>query len=96
MSLCATCGRRIIWCRTELGKKMPVDPDPAPDGNLILTGSQLLPTAKTVGKAGNTDNKPLYKSHFATCRDAAKHRRDRQKKQRDTKPGQQQPSLFGK
>lgn len=52
-----------------------MDAEPSPDGNLVLTGSDLLPTAKSVGRDGNPRNKPLYKSHFATCRDAEKHRK---------------------
>lgn len=73
VSTCSTCAARIIWCRTITGKRMPVDVDPVPDGNLLLT-DELLPTAQSVGRVAAKPGQLLYKSHFASCRQAAKHR----------------------
>ena len=72
-SKCTTCCGDIIWCRTDTGKRMPVDAKPSLDGNLRLISGELLPTARSVVR-GHTPGEPLYKSHFATCKQAMKHR----------------------
>jgi hypothetical protein len=61
---------------------MPVDPDPVPDGNLVLTpggaaiSSHDVPLAAVVDPAQPTlDDPPRYRSHFATCPNADQHRR---------------------
>jgi hypothetical protein len=53
---------------TESGKRMPIDTTPSADGNLVLIGMGAHPVpAKWTGDR--------YKSHFATCPNAAQHRR---------------------
>lgn len=91
MSTCASCGKQIIWCRTETGKRMPVDPTPTSDGNLVLTTDGLLPTARSVGTTSREPGQPLYQSHFATCKQATKHRVKIPKRKRLPPPG---PVLF--
>lgn len=33
---CRSCGAEIYWAKTEAGKLMPVDAEPAEDGNCVL------------------------------------------------------------
>ena len=76
MITCGTCGAEVIWCRTETGKRMPIDAKPCADGNLLLDASELLPTVRPVSRIGRVQQQgPLYKSHFATCKHAAHHRK---------------------
>lgn len=65
---CKSCGAPIIWRVTEGGKSIPVDAEPSADGNLIFFGTSAHP----VPKLWTGDR---YKSHFATCPNAAKHRK---------------------
>ena len=69
---CRSCGQKILWAITPANKRMPLDPTPVPDGNIVLVtrGEFLSPLAVT-GASGS----PRYKSHFATCPNAAQHRR---------------------
>lgn len=68
MAQCKSCGASIQWMVSEGGKKIPIDADPSPDGNLILFGTGAHP----VPKLWTGDR---YKSHFATCPNAAQHRK---------------------
>jgi hypothetical protein len=75
MITCSTCGNEIIWARTETGKRMPIDPTPSPDGNLVLSRGEMLPTVRPVSRISDrAPGTPLYKSHFATCKQASQHR----------------------
>lgn len=74
MIRCGTCGADIIWCRTETGKRMPVDAKPNKEGNLTIDHTEMLPTVRPVSRGTHKTGQPLYKSHFATCKDATKHR----------------------
>lgn len=83
MSRCRSCNAPVMWVETEAtaskpGRKMPLDADPntgralkVDDGNITFTG----------GRSG--DGTPIvryqtpghHRSHFATCANAASHRR---------------------
>ena len=79
---CKSCHKTIWWTVTTNGTKMPIDAHTYPDGNV---------TIKSDGRGGYiaTVHGPLFldaldrqepepnrfKSHFATCPDAAKFRR---------------------
>jgi len=44
VSACSSCRRPILWCVTEGGKRMPIDPEPHADGNVVKTGrTELVP-----------------------------------------------------
>lgn len=88
---CSSCGAEIVWAMTERGKRMPVDAHACEDGNLILRREEDDPAhwvAEVVSKErrsliqfnittnlGPKVDIRLYKSHFATCANAARHRR---------------------
>ncbi len=73
MARCRSCGAAIEWVLTDSGKSMPVDTQPRADGTLVLSTENDVLRARSPGlfDAG----KPRYVSHFATCPQAAQHRR---------------------
>lgn len=74
MSQCRSCGAEIIWATTENGKRMPLDAEPvAPLTGLFAVDDSTDPPF-AVSTAGER-REPLYRSHFATCKFADKHRR---------------------
>jgi hypothetical protein len=71
MSVCKSCGKAIRWIVLGNGKRMPLDPLPSPSGNIVLD-------PKGVGRyAAPGDVSSRYVTHFATCPNAARHRRRR-------------------
>lgn len=72
---CRSCGAQVLWTVTHKGKRMPVDAEPTPDGNLRLRwpgDGDRTPIAEYPGKEHGTlfdeaDNGLRYTSHFATC-----------------------------
>ena len=72
---CESCSAGIIWTVTTNAAAMPVDFEPADGGNLSLqwrAGKVLSSVVKPALAFGRTD---LRKSHFATCPNAAQHRK---------------------
>ena len=69
---CKSCGKRIFWARTEKNTMMPVDAEPADDGNVMLHEGIAF-----IVRSGDlfADGELKYKSHFATCPNAKQHRR---------------------
>jgi hypothetical protein len=74
---CRSCGAEIRWARTQAGKAIPLDAGTRFEGNLVETGEYVdgTPVVRVVGKDEERGKKLLYKSHFATCRDADKWRK---------------------
>lgn len=73
MSTCRSCGARITWLETAGGKKIPVDEDPVPDGNIVIVGTM----AHFLGKHDVSElalEGPRYVSHFVTCPQAGEWR----------------------
>lgn len=68
---CKSCGALITWVRTKAGKRMPLDPVPAEDGNVVIDESGI---AHVLGK-GEEWHGDRYRSHFSSCVHAAFHRR---------------------
>ncbi|TXS35130.1 hypothetical protein [Streptomyces sp. t39] len=67
---CESCGARIRWTVTAAGKPMPVDADPAADGNTAVYADGT----GRLRSRGLTRERPvlehaewLAKPHFATC-----------------------------
>jgi hypothetical protein len=80
MSACGSCGAAVIWAITAAGNRMPVDPEPAENGNLYLFEPSTPGGDRTVMVARGFQRdhgEPLYLSHFVTCPNAARHRRPR-------------------
>lgn len=82
MTECRSCGREIEWVIVaKSGKRMPIDPNPRPNGNIEIlptidgeTGARMI---EVVGKASISADHPRYVSHFTTCPKAAENRRGR-------------------
>lgn len=74
-STCTGCGKPVRWVITEGGRRMPLDPDPVPEGNVVpvmvdghrrarvLTGDEL----PYEGEA--------WQTHFRSCRAAPEFRK---------------------
>lgn len=70
-AVCSSCGAAIVWAVTERGRRMPLDAGPVaePVGFILrrehegATGLRAIPA------------QPVYRSHFASCPDADRHRR---------------------
>lgn len=94
VSLCRTCGARIVWARTAKGKTMPVDAEPVEfGGNVVIRNGVAVVLAK--GEASGTDEK-RHHSHFTTCRTAAMHRTPKTRKPKpEKKEPVKTPDLFG-
>lgn len=63
---CRSCGAPLIWGVTENDKRMPVDAKPEKRVVFEKRGNGLPPLARVVD---------TYVSHFATCPNAAQHRK---------------------
>lgn len=68
--VCSKCKKRITWVYTEAGKRMPLDPLPVDDGNIVFAGDG--PDRVRVLKDSDQGDLFLqglqrFKSHFATC-----------------------------
>lgn len=74
---CRSCGAQIIWAVTQKNRNIPLDPVPVADGNITLEqrGAELAPLA--IANAIRAPGILYYKSHFATCPNAANHRRSK-------------------
>lgn len=78
MTDCRSCGAPIRWARTSTGKRMPVDAEPNPDGNVTLIPP--LESADFPLAVVSSERDPSvirYTSHFATCPNADAHRKPR-------------------
>lgn len=69
----------MVWAETDKGKRIPLDAEPVDDGNIVMT--QLVPRGmmrvRHVRKGEDTGIAPRYTCHFATCPEAAEHRKPR-------------------
>ena len=70
MSTCRSCGAAIVWAKTSTGKTIPLDAAPSPRGNMILDEQGVALVVPTLSGFG-----PWMISHFATCPNAAQHRK---------------------
>ena len=67
MSACRSCGAPIEWATWAAGgKAVPLDRDPAPDGNLVLINGHVRHFMAEDERLA----RDRRKSHFATCPDA--------------------------
>jgi len=87
VSRCRACDAQIVWAVTEGGRRMPVDAELRPDGNIVLVHREVgrPPTVRVVGKperdelaaqaARRGEELRLFVSHFASCPEAEQFRR---------------------
>jgi hypothetical protein len=81
MAECRSCGAAVDWATTTTGKQTPLDREPTQDGNVILLHAVpgVGPLAVTLSgptlDRARTHGAVLRTSHFATCPNAAEHRR---------------------
>jgi hypothetical protein len=69
---CASCAAPIIWAVTAKAKRMPVNFEPGPAGNVVLEWrGGPVPLARVV----SVPRDGLRTSHFVTCKDAKSWRR---------------------
>lgn len=73
----AGCGKLMLWIITVGGNRMPLDPDPHPDGNVIIT---RLDDGSIRGRvlSGNelpAEGRIVYRPHHRTCPASAEFRR---------------------
>ena len=70
---CRSCDAPIIWAVTKNDKRMPVDAEPAENGNVELVDQGRVKRA-IVHAQPSFGSGPLYLSHFVTCPEAETHR----------------------
>jgi hypothetical protein len=79
-STCRGCGQEIVFARLPSGKQIPLDPDPRPDGNVVLAvlapGQEMQVRVLRKGEEV-PELAPRYVSHFSTCPHAGEFRRSR-------------------
>lgn len=73
---CRSCDAPVYWGVTTAGKRIPVDADPIPTGNMALDFQTAGVLARILGRNEKHEG-PRYQSHFVTCPNASKHRRKR-------------------
>jgi hypothetical protein len=69
---CRSCGAAIVWAITEEGKRAPFDAEPIDmRGTFALV--EFMDPERVEAQSSSRDRR--YRSHFATCPNAAEHRR---------------------
>ncbi len=77
---CRSCAAKIIWCVTHKGKRMPVDAQPVPTGNIRLRQEGDRVIAEYPGKEHPSlleDERQRFVSHFSSCPDRQEWRREK-------------------
>lgn len=75
---CTSCHAKMFWARSaSTDRPIPIDAEPAPDrGNVYLDDQgRAVAFDRRDGVPQDALGRPLYVSHFATCPDAARHRK---------------------
>lgn len=79
MPRCKSCNAEIVWARTDRGRRMPLER--ADDGNIVLRDVDRVRFIRDGrvqypgGAAELRGDERRYVSHFATCPQAAAHRK---------------------
>lgn len=78
---CRSCGQQVIWIKTVAGKNMPCNPtlvtykDQQGGKEKIVTPNGEVHSAEIVESGTRNATGIGYISHFATCPNAARHRK---------------------
>jgi len=70
------CKAKVLWVTTTTGNEMPLDPDPTPDGTIIVVEGR----GRALGPARLAELDPgvaRYRSHFVSCPGTKRFRRRR-------------------
>jgi hypothetical protein len=68
ITACRRCHAEIIWATTLLGRPMPLDPDPADDGNVAVWTDHSQLRCRVLSTGQQTEPfETRYRTHFATC-----------------------------
>lgn len=75
---CRSCGADIMWVVTTGRGRMPLDAEPAADGNVwIITDGPRSGLARALNarevEQARADGEPLWMPHHATCPGRARH-----------------------
>lgn len=73
---CRSCGAPVTWTLTVKGKRIPLNPEPVPDGNIVPVIIDGERRARVVTEANPApDGVQRFKSHYATCPQADEWRK---------------------
>jgi hypothetical protein len=76
LTLCASCKAPIRWATLPSGKRLPIDCEPHAHGTVRLSPDGKTATVLTTEQVAEMRGKVLlYRTHFATCPSAGKHRK---------------------
>lgn len=73
--VCRACGAPIRWVIGASGKRNPVDMEPVPDGNIAIDEDGVARYDSR--RSPLPEGMPRYVSHFVTCPEAGRFRRER-------------------
>ena len=87
MKTCDSCKAPIIWCTSPAGKPTPLDAEPVKPADhralywVLVSEETTSAVTHKLGSpalvAAEERGRPIYLSHFATCPNAARHRKAR-------------------
>ena len=75
---CATCGAAIVWAVTAAQKRMPVDAEPHPGGNVAVwrdVAGRLRARVLSNERPTLEHSEVLHMTHWATCTNPPPRRR---------------------
>lgn len=73
-SKCSGCGAPLRWVKTEVGKWLLLDAEPAADGTVVVCADGLGRVLMG-GLFDEPATGPLYRVHGATCKEAHRFRK---------------------
>ena len=69
------CAAPIVWALTEGGRRIPLNPDPHPDGTVILTDHDGRTRARILTGPELPAQQTAWQAHWATCPASSTFRR---------------------
>ena len=75
VTTCSGCGATIRWVLTIGGARLPLDPDPHPDGNVVPVEVDGKRRAKVLTGPEMPAQETAWRAHFTTCPKSAHFRR---------------------
>jgi hypothetical protein len=69
MAACRGCRQPIRWETTRNGKGIALDPEPRPDGNVVMRGPEGLPKIAHVLRDGEEtfEGETRFRTHWESC-----------------------------